>query len=125
MQRVGNSRSQSSSDRHGKKCRIQTMPIGKPEANIGSTAGGIYLQLFPQALDDVHHLATRGIDGANRHYQRVYNNIRPRNAMIRCPFHNFLCYRVTNIRIFRDAGFVVGDGDDSRFVFLDQRQHGL
>ena len=75
MQRIGNSRSQSSSDRHGKKCRIQTMPVGKPEANIGSTAGGINLQLFPQALDDVHHLATRGIDGANRHYQRVYNNI--------------------------------------------------
>ena len=51
VQRVGDGRGHAGADRHGQEGRVEAVPVGQAEADIGGAAGGVDLQLLAQAAD--------------------------------------------------------------------------
>ena len=65
------------------------------------------------------------LSGADRHDQRIDDNILARNAEIGGAFDNFLGDGETHVRIFGNAGFVVGNSNHGTIIFLHQRQNAF
>src|SRR4029079_15459090 len=71
VQRIGDRRSEPGTDRHGQERGVDAVAIGQAETDVGGPAGGLDLQLGTEPLQQLHDLAARQVNGADRHYQRV------------------------------------------------------
>ena len=78
-----------------------------------------------EAAQEAHELRACVVDRADRHDQRIDDDVLALDAMVHRPLDDLLGDRVANVRVLGDAGLVVGDRDHRRAVFLDQRQHAL
>jgi len=125
MERIGDGRGHAGADEHGKEGGVEAVAVGQAEAEIGRTAGGVDLQFLPEPADQVEDAASRLVEGADRHDQRIDDDIGIGDAVIRGALDDLLCHLEAHIGVFRDAGLVIGDGDDRGAVFLHKRQHAL
>ena len=78
-----------------------------------------------QAPHEAHHLHAGLVDGADRHDERVDDDVARRDAVVGGALDDALGDREAHVRVFRDAGLVVADRDDGGAVLLDERQHRL
>ena len=123
MKGVGDGRSESRRHRHRQECCIDPIPIGKSKTDIRRSTGGIDFQFFTKPPNELHDLDSCGPHGTDRHHQRIDNHISSRNTMILGTFDNLFCHFETDIRIFGDPGFIIGNGNHGTVVFLDQRKY--
>src|SRR5207253_792940 len=70
------------SDCHAQEGGADALARRETKAHVGSAAGGIHLQLGLEALQQMHDLAARLVDGADRHDERIDHNVARRNAVI-------------------------------------------
>ena len=107
MQWTGDCRSHTRAHCHGQERRIDAISVGQTKTDVGSTAGGVDLELRAQSPHELHHLYARLINSANRHHQRINDHILMRNSVVSSTLNNLLCHLKTHIGIFRDAGLVI------------------
>ena len=125
MQRVGDCRGHARGDGHGQKAGVDAIALWQAKTDIGCTTGGVDFELIAQPMQQAHHLNPGLVDRTNRHHQGVDHDIAGWYAVIGCTLNNFLGHCKTHIRVLRDAGFVIRNGNHGGTVFLDQGQHGL
>ena len=125
MQRVRDRRGHAGADRHRQERGVDAVALRQAEADVRRAAGGVDLELLAQAAHQVHHLRARLVDRADRHDQRIDDDVAARDAVIGGALDDLLRDREADVRVLGDAGLVVGDRDDGGAVLLDQRQHGL
>ncbi len=101
------------------------MAVRQAEGDVGKAAGGVDLQLLAQPAQQRKHLAAGVAQRADRHDQRIDDDIMRRNAEVGAALDDLLGHRETDVRVHRDAGLVVGDRDHRDVVLLDQRQDGF
>ena len=101
------------------------MTVRQAKGNVGQATSRVNTKFFTQAANQFEDLQAGCSHCANRHYQRVNHNILRLDAVICCPFDDFLRNSETDIRVLRNAGFVVRNGNDRNIVFLDKRQNGF
>ena len=125
VQRVGDRRGHPGADRHGQERGVQAVPVGQAEADVGRAAGGVDLQLLAQTADQMKGGAARGAERADRHDQRVDDDVLAADAVVGRVLDDLPGDLEAHVRVFRDAGLVVRDRDHRGAVLLDQRQHDL
>ena len=101
---------------------VDAMPIGQTERDVGGAAGGVHAKFGPQTAHQREHLLPGGTHGTDRHDKRIDDDVVGWNAVIGGTFHDGLGHREPHIRIFGNAGFIVGDGHHGHVEFLDQRE---
>ena len=99
--------------------------FGQAEADVRRAARRVDLELLAQPADEREHLAAGRRHRADRHHQRVDDDVRARDAVIRGPLHDPLGDREPDVGVLADPGVVVADRHDRRAVLLDQRQDAL
>ena len=98
------------------------MAVGQAEGDVGGAAGGVDAQLLAQPPDQGEDLQAGGRHGADRHHQRIDDDVVGGDAEVGGALDDLLRHREADVGILGDAGVVVGDRDDGDVVLLDQRQ---
>ena len=83
------------------------MAVGQAEAEVGRAAGRIDLQFVTQAADEGEELCPGIVDGADRHHQRVDDDIGTRNAVIGGALDDLPRDVEPDVGVFGDAGLVI------------------
>ncbi len=102
---------------------VEAVAVGQAEADVGGAAGRVDLQLLAQAADEAERGAAGVAQRADRHDQRIDDDVAVMDAVIRGALDDLLRDGEAHVGIFRDAGLVVGDRDDGGAILLHQRQH--
>ncbi|CAI2934180.1 protein of unknown function [Aminobacter niigataensis] len=123
--RVHDRRGHAGADDHRNERGVDAMAVRQAERDVGQAAGGVDLELLTQAAEQRKDLAAGIAERADRHDQRVDDDIMGGDAKVGATLDDLLGDREADIRIHRNAGLVVGDGNDGHVVFLDQRQDRL
>jgi hypothetical protein len=110
---------------HRQEGVVDAVPVGQAEGDVGRAAGGVDAQFLAQATHQREHLMAGGRHRADRHDQRIDDDVMGGNAEIGGALDDLLRHREAHVGVFRDAGVVVGDGDDRDVVLLDQRQNAF
>ena len=118
-------RGQAGRDRHRQEGRVQRGPVRQSEADVGCSAGGVDPELLLQPPHEPEHLPAGCAHRADRHHERVDDDVLLRDAVVAGPRDDLLRHREPHVGILRDAGLVVRDRDDRCAVLRDERQHAL
>ncbi len=125
VQRVRDRGSHPGADRHRQECAVDSVAVRQTEADIRRSTRGVDLQFGAQAVHETHDLHASAVDCADRHDERIDDDVGRGNAVIHSALDDLLGDGVAHVRILRDARLIVGNRDDRRAIFLDQRQDGL
>jgi hypothetical protein len=125
VHRVRDRRSHAGCYRHRQESTVDAVTLWQSEADVGGAAGRVDLELVAQALDQPHDLHAGPVDRADRHHERVDDDIGHRDPMVHGAVYDLLRHFETDVRVLGNAGFVVRDGHDGCVVLLDERQHRL
>jgi hypothetical protein len=122
---VHDRRRHAGADHHRDEAGIDAVAVRQAEGDVGQAAGGVDLELVAQAAQQREDLLAGGAHGADRHDQRVDNDVMRLDAVIGGVLDDLLGNGEAHVRVFGNAGFIVGDRDHRHVVFLAQRQDGL
>ena len=122
VQRVHDRRGHAGADHHRQERGVEAAAVGQAEGEVRGAAGRVDLELVVQAAQQVDQLAARVVDGADRHDQRIDDDVLARDAEVGGALDDLLRHREAHVGILGDPGLVVGDRDDGRAVLLHQRQ---
>ena len=125
VQRIRDRGGEARGDRHREEGAVDAVAVRQAEADVRGAAGRVDPEFVVQAPHEAHHLHAGLVDGADRHDERVDDDVARRDAVIGGALDDALGDREAHVRVFRDAGLVVADRDDRGAVLLDERQHRL
>ena len=112
-------------DRHRQEGRVDALAVRQPEADVRGAAGRVDLELLAQPADEREDLLAGLRQRADRHDQRVDDDVRARDAVVGGPLDDPLGDREPDVRVLADAGVVVADRHDRGAVLADERQDAL
>ncbi len=108
-----------------RKALLMPPRFGRPKLTLEAPQVVLTLSSLVQPPHEAHHLHARQVDGADRHHQRVDDDVARRDAVVRGALDDALGDREAHVRVLGDAGLVVLDRDHGRAVLLDERQDRL
>src|SRR5688572_22778978 len=112
-------------DRHREEGAVDAVAVWQSEAHIRCPTGRVDLELFPEAPHEAHDLDAGLVDRADRHDERIDDDVAGRDSVIHRAMHDLACDLEANVRILGNARLVVRYRDDGRTVLLDERQDGF
>ena len=86
--------------------------LGSPKLTLRRAAGRVDLELLAQPADEREDLAAGRAHRADRHDQRVDDDVRARDAVVGGPLDDALGDREPDVGVLADPGVVVADRDD-------------
>ena len=90
VQRIRDRRRHAGTHRHGKERCVHAMPVRQSERKVRCAARGVYAQFFTQSADQVQRLCCpASFQGADRHHQRIDDDVGFRDAEVRRALDNF------------------------------------
>ena len=96
--------------------------FGSPKLTLLAPHVEFTLELVAQPAEDPEHLAAGGRQRADRHEERVDDDVLARDAVVGGALDDPLRDREAHVGVLGDAGLVVRDRDDCRAVLPDERQ---
>ena len=124
-ERVGDRRGHPGGDRHRQEGGVDPLAVRQAEADVRGAAGRVDAQLLAQAADEREDLLAGLRQRADRHDQRIDDDVRARDAVVGGALHDPLGDREPDVGVHADPGVVVADRDDRRAVLADERQDAL
>ena len=105
----------------GRKAALRPGPVGQAEADVGGAARGVDAELLAQPAHEPEDLPAGGAHRADRHHERVDDDIVPGDAVVGGAGDDLARHLEAHVGILGDAGLVVRDRDHRRAVPRDQR----
>ena len=82
VQRARDRRGEARRDRHRQEGGVEPGPVRQPEADVRGAAGGVDSELLAQPPHEPEHLPPGGAHRADRHHERVDDDVLPRDPVI-------------------------------------------
>ena len=125
VQRARDRGGQAGRDRHRQEGRVQRRAVRQAEADVRGAAGRVDAELVLQPAHEPEHLPPGRAHRADRHHERVDDDVLLRDAVVGRARDDLLRDREAHVGILGDARLVVRDRDDRGAVLRDERQHAL
>ena len=107
----------------GRKAAFSAGAVREPEADVRGAARRVDAELLPQTSHDAEHLSPGVPERADRHDERVDDDVLFRDAVVGGTRDDRSRHLEADVGVVRDARLVVRDRDDCRAVLRDERKH--
>jgi len=103
IERINNRRRHACASQHRQKRVIDSMTVRQTKGDIRRAASGVHTQLITQAMQHLEYVFACTINRANRHNQRVNDNVFRLNAIIGRAVYDAFSHFKSDIRVLGNA----------------------